>query len=83
MTHFQKCEFLKVLLATLTMVVMKTKMHTFNNNKIKSNEELRLVILSCTLLYVQNDGGTVPYPCLMVCCKNIYFRMLFKEDYIA
>jgi hypothetical protein len=25
----------------------------------------------------------VPYPYLMVCCKNIYLRMLFKEAYIA
>jgi hypothetical protein len=48
------------------MVVMKTEMRTSNYNKIKSNEELRLVILSCKLLYVQNDGGTVPYLCLMV-----------------
>jgi len=83
MTHFKKCAFLKVLLATLIMVVMKTEMHIFNNNKIKSNEELWLIILSCTLLYDQNDEGTVPYPCLMVCCKNIYFRILFKEAYIA
>jgi len=51
---------------------MKTKLLIFNNNKIKSNEELMLVILDCTLLYDQNDGWTVPYPYLMVCCKNIY-----------
>jgi hypothetical protein len=25
----------------------------------------------------------VPYPDLMVCCKNIYLRMLLKETYIA
>jgi hypothetical protein len=25
----------------------------------------------------------VPYPYLMVCCKNIYLRMLFLEAYIA
>jgi len=55
----------------------------FNNNKIKSNEQLVLVILNCTLLHDQNDGWTVPYPYLMVCCKNIYSRMLFKEAYIA
>jgi hypothetical protein len=29
------------------------------------------------------DGLCVPYPCLMVCCKNIYLRMLFKEAYIV
>ena len=42
-----------------------------------------LDILNCALLYDQNDGWTVPYPYLMVCCKNIYLRMLFKEAYIA
>jgi len=57
--------------------------HFFNNNKIKGNEQLILVILNCTLLNDQNDGWTVPYPYLMVCCKNIYLRMLFKEAYIA
>ena len=30
-----------------------------NNNKIKCNEELTLVILNCTLLHDQNDGWTV------------------------
>jgi len=65
------------------MVVMKTEMRIFNNNKIKGNEELRLVILNCTLLHYQNDGWTVPYPNLMVCCENIYLRILFKEAYIA
>jgi len=25
----------------------------------------------------------MPYPYLMVCCTNIYLRMLFKEAYIA
>jgi hypothetical protein len=35
------------------------------------------------LLRDQNDGWTVPYPYLMVGCKNIYLRMLFKEAYIA
>jgi len=63
------------------MVVMKTEMCIFNNNKIKGNEELMLVILNCTLLYDQNDGRTVPYPHLMVCCKNIYLTMLCKEAY--
>jgi hypothetical protein len=58
------------------MVVMKTKMRIFNNNKIKGKEELML-------LHNQYDGWTVPYPYLMVCCKNIYLRMLFKEAYIA
>jgi len=43
----------------------------FNNNEIKRNEELMLVILNCTLLHNQNDGWTVPYPCLMVCFKNV------------
>jgi len=42
-----------------------------------------LVILNCSLLYVQNDGWTVPYLYLMVCCKNIYLRILIKEPYIA
>jgi len=58
-------------------------MHIFNNNKIKGNEQLMLVILNCTLLHDQNDGWTVPYLYLMVCCKNIYFGMLFKEAFIA
>jgi hypothetical protein len=48
----------------------------FNNNEIKGNEEL-------ILLHDQNDGWAVPYPYLMVCCKNIYLRMLFKEAYIV
>jgi hypothetical protein len=41
------------------------------------------VILNCTLLHDQNDGWVVPYPDLMVCCKNIYLRIYFKEHYIA
>jgi hypothetical protein len=65
------------------MVVMKTEMRIFSNNKIKSNEELVLVILKCTLLHDQNDGWTMPYPYLMVYCKNIYLKMLYKEAYIA
>jgi hypothetical protein len=69
--------FLKVLLATLIMVVMKIETCLFfNNNEIKGNEELML-------LHDQNDGWIVPYPYLMVCCKNTYLRMLFKEAYIA
>jgi hypothetical protein len=68
--------FLKVLLATLIMVVIKPKCTFFNNNEIKGNDELML-------LHDQSDGWTVPYPYLMVCCKNIYLRMLFKEAYIA
>jgi hypothetical protein len=67
----------------MTMVVMKTEMRTFNNNITKGKEELMLVILNCTLLHNQNDGLTVPYPCLMVCCKNIYLKISFKEAYIA
>jgi hypothetical protein len=67
---------LKVLLAALSMVVVKTKLRIFNNNEIKGNEELML-------LHDQNDGWAVPYPYLMVFCKNIYLRMLFKETYIA
>ena len=51
---------LKVLLATLITVVMKTEMRIFNNNEIQGNEELMLVILICTLLRDQNDGWTVP-----------------------
>jgi hypothetical protein len=31
-----------------------------NNNKIKDNEELVLVVLNCTLLNYQNDGWTMP-----------------------
>jgi len=58
------------------MVVMKTKMRFFNNNEINGNEELML-------LHDQNGGWTVPYPYLMVCCKNIYLRILFKEAYNA
>jgi len=65
------------------MVVMDTDMRIFNNNKIKVNEEVMLGILNCTLLYDQSDRWTVPYPYLMVCCKNICLRMLFKEAYIA
>jgi hypothetical protein len=34
-----------------------------------------LVILNCSLLHDQNDGWTVPYHYLMVCCKNIYLRL--------
>jgi len=55
----------------------------FNNNKIKGNEDLMSVILNCTSLHNQNDGWTVPYHYLMVCCKIFYLRMLFKEVYIA
>jgi hypothetical protein len=69
--HFKKCAFLEVLLATLIMVVMKTEICIFNNNELKHNEELMLVILNCTLLHNQNDGWTVPYPCLMVCFRNV------------
>jgi len=65
------------------MVIMKTEIHIFNNNKIKGSEQHMLVILNCTLLHDQNDAWTVPYPYLMVCCKNIYLRMLFKGAYIA
>jgi hypothetical protein len=43
------------------MVVMKTEMRIFNNNEIKGKEELML-------LHDQNDGWTVPYLYLMVCC---------------
>ena len=43
-------------LIKLIMVVMKTELRIFNNNKIKGNEGLILVILNCTLLYDQNDG---------------------------
>jgi len=68
-------------LITLIMVVMKTEMRIFNNNKIKGNEELMLVILNRTLLCNQNYGWTVSYGYLMVCCKNIYLTMLFKEAY--
>jgi hypothetical protein len=46
------------------MVVMKTQMRVFNNNKIKGNEELML-------LHDQNDGWTVPYPYLMVFVRII------------
>ena len=70
-------------LVKLIVVVVRTKMRIFNGNKIKGNEELMLVILNCTLLYEQNNGQTVPCRYLMVCCKNIYLRMLFKEAYTA
>jgi len=50
-THFQNCALLKVSLATLIMVVMKTEMRIFNNIKIKGNEELILVILNFTSLH--------------------------------
>ena len=43
----------------------------FNNNEIKGNEELMLVILNCTLLHNQIDKWTVLYPYLIVCCKNV------------
>ena len=62
----------------MIMVVMKTEMHIFNNNKFKGNKELILVILICTLLCVQNDEWTVPCPYLMICCTNIYLRTLFN-----
>jgi hypothetical protein len=55
------------------MVVMKTEMHIFNNNEIKDKEEL-------LLLHDQNYGWTVPYPYLMVCCENIYLRILFDKN---
>jgi hypothetical protein len=35
------------------------------------------------LLLDQNDGWIVPYPYLMVCSKNIYLRILFKEAYVV
>jgi hypothetical protein len=58
---------------------MKTEMSIFyNNNKIKVIEDLMLVILNCILLHDQNDGWTVPYPYLMVCCKNIYLKCYVK-----
>ena len=47
-------------MATLFMVVMKTEMRIFNNDTIKGNKELMLVILNCTLVHNQNDGWTVP-----------------------
>jgi len=66
-------------LITLFMVVMKTEMRIFNNNRIKYNEQLMLVVLNCTLLYDRNDGWTVSCPYLVVCCKNIYPTTLFKR----
>ena len=56
----------------------KPKCPFFRNNKFKVNEEIILVILNCTLLYDRNDGWTIPYPYLVVCCKNIYLRILYK-----
>jgi hypothetical protein len=51
----------KVLLAALMTVVMKTGIVCCNNNnKIKGNEELTLVILNCILLHNQNNGWTLP-----------------------
>jgi hypothetical protein len=55
---------------------MKTEMRIFNNYEINGNEELMLAILICTLLHNQNYGWTVPYPYLMVCCKNVIYRSL-------
>ena len=40
-------------------------------------------VLNCILLHDQNDGWTVPCPYLVVCCKNIYLIILFKQAYIA
>jgi len=51
----------------------------FNNNRIKGNEQPMLVILNYTFLHDQNNGVTVPYPYLMLFCKNIYLRILFKR----
>ena len=81
--NFKKCAFLSLTGYTDDGGYENRNVHFFNNNKVRGNEELMLVILNCTLLHDQNDGWTVPYPYLMVCCKNIYFRMLFKEAYIA
>ena len=41
---------------------MKTEVEFFNNREIKGNEELRLDILNCTLLYNQNDRWTCLTP---------------------
>jgi hypothetical protein len=49
----QKCAFLKVILATPIVVVMKTEMCIFNNNKIEGNEELMLVILNLTFCIIK------------------------------
>jgi hypothetical protein len=54
------------------MVVTKTEVRIFSNNEINGNEELMLLL-------DQNDGWAMPYPNIMVCCKNIYLRMLFEE----
>jgi hypothetical protein len=71
--------FLIVSLATLIMVVMKTEMPISCNNKIKGNEELMLLILNCTLPHDQNDRWTLACHFLVVCCRNIYLRMLKKS----
>jgi hypothetical protein len=75
---FSKMGVLKVLPTTSIMVIMNTEMRIFDNNRIRANEQLMLVILNCTLLHDQNDGLTVPYPYLMVCFKNSYLRMFKK-----
>jgi hypothetical protein len=41
----KKSAFLKVLLAKLITVVMKTKIRIFNDNEIKGNEELMLLLI--------------------------------------
>jgi len=43
-------------MTTLMMVVVKTENICFNNNKIKDNVELMLVILNYTVLHNQNYG---------------------------
>jgi hypothetical protein len=48
-----------------------------NNNKIKGNEELMLVILNCILVHYQNDGWTVPNSYFRA-CENIYLNFFKK-----
>ena len=65
------------------MVVVKTENICFNNNKIKDNVELMLVILNYTVLHNQNYGWTLPNPYFRARCKNIYLIMLFKKARIV
>jgi hypothetical protein len=38
---------------------------------IMKSKVMKSLCCLCTLLHNQNDGWTVPYPFLMVCCKNV------------
>jgi len=75
--------FLRFTVCTNYVGYEHRNLHFFNNSKIKADDHLMLVVLKCSLVHDQNGGWTVPYPYFIVCCKNIYLRILFKEAYIA